>query len=115
MEHQLRGLQVEIEDESWDALCEATKDEMALLPDSTVAEAHRWAHLLAHVKPDAFRTSLSESPPMDPTLKTLLQKLTSDGRIWSDHLCNEDTYLKSQLGPFLDTYMGDIRFTVNAW
>ncbi|KAG0296761.1 hypothetical protein BGZ96_008621 [Linnemannia gamsii] len=114
MECQTRGLQAEIEDESWDALCEVTKDAMHLLPDGTVAEAHRWAHLLAHAKPDIFKASLRESPPMDPTLNTILHKITSDGWVWSDHPCNEDTYLKFQLGPFLDVYM-DMRFTVNAW
>ena len=102
--YRTRGLQAEIEDEPWDALCEATRDEMVLLQDGAVAEAHRWAHLLAHARPDAFRAILSESLPMDPTLKTILQMITSDDRLWSDHLCNEDTYLKSQLGPFLDTW-----------
>ncbi|KAF9303850.1 hypothetical protein BGZ74_002910 [Mortierella antarctica] len=114
-DHQIRGLQAEVEDESWEALCEATRDQMDTLPDATIVEAHRWVHSLANEKPESFRAHLNELPPKDPTLKSVLNKLASNGQLWNDQLCNKDIYLESCLGPFLDTYLGNIGFTMSAW
>ncbi|KAF9307074.1 hypothetical protein BGZ74_000078 [Mortierella antarctica] len=41
-DHQTRGLHVEIEDEPWAALCEATRDQVDPLPKVTIDEAHQW-------------------------------------------------------------------------
>ncbi|KAG0260558.1 hypothetical protein BGZ95_004397 [Linnemannia exigua] len=95
--HQTRGLQAEVEDESWNAICEATRDRIDALPDVTIVEAHRWAHLLVNEKQESFRRRLDELSPKDPTLKAILNKQASIGQLWGDQLCNEDTYLKSRL------------------
>ncbi|KAF9343636.1 hypothetical protein BGX26_005432, partial [Mortierella sp. AD094] len=71
-DHQTRGLHAEVEDESWDALCEATRDEVEPLPKDVVDEALAWVHLLAQESPDSFRTRLRQSPPKDPTLQSIL-------------------------------------------
>ncbi|KAF9406256.1 hypothetical protein BGZ94_003184, partial [Podila epigama] len=114
-EHQTGGLQAEIEDESWDALCEATREQMDLQPEVTIVEAHRWAQLLACETPNSFKALLRESPPKNPVLKSILDKLTSCGQLWCDLPCNEDTYLKAWLGPFLDAYLGNIKYTMSSW
>ncbi|KAF9408041.1 hypothetical protein BGZ94_002465 [Podila epigama] len=113
--HQTGELQAEIEDESWSALCEATKDRTPSLPDATVVEAHRWAHLLANEDSANFNSLLEESAPKDPALRAILGKLASSGQLWSDNGWNEDTYLKSWLGPFLETYLGKIKFVTSSW
>ncbi|KAF9536618.1 hypothetical protein EC957_010309, partial [Mortierella hygrophila] len=102
-DHQTGGLQTEVEDKSWEALCEATTNLVDPLPEATLVEAHQWVHLLARGQQESFRTRLKESPPKDPTLQSILDKMISNGQLWSDQPCNEDTYLKSQLGPFLET------------
>ncbi|KAG0220720.1 hypothetical protein BGX31_010670 [Mortierella sp. GBA43] len=114
-DHQTRGLQAEMEDESWIALCDTTRDQVDSLPDVVVLEAHRWAHFLAHEKPESVRARLNQSPPADLSLKSILTQLTSTGRLWSDQASNEDTYIKSHLGPFLDTYLGNINYATSAW
>lgn len=114
-DHQTRGLHAEVEDESWDALCEATRDEVEPLPKDVVDEALAWVHLLAQENPDSFRTRLRQSPPKDPTLQSILNLMVSNGQLWSDQPCNEDTYLKSWLGPFLETYFGNVRFVATCW
>jgi hypothetical protein len=114
-DHQTGGLQTEVEDKSWEALCEATKDLVDPLPEAILVEAHQWVHLLARGQQESFRTRLKESPPKDPTLHSILDKMISNGQLWSDQPCNEDTYLKSQPGPFLETYMNNITYTTSAW
>ncbi|KAF9971878.1 hypothetical protein BGZ73_005072 [Actinomortierella ambigua] len=41
--------------------------------------------------------------------------MTDTAQLWNTKPRNEDTYLKAQLGPFLDTYFGKLRFTMSAW
>ncbi|KAG0318875.1 hypothetical protein BGZ99_005391 [Dissophora globulifera] len=114
-DHQIRGLHTEVEDETWAALCDATKDPVKPLPKSTLEEVHWWAHFLARESPESFRTHLRGSPPNDPTLHSVLNLMVSSGQLWSDQPCNEDTYLKARLGPFLETYLGNIAFTTGGW
>lgn len=77
-DHQSRGLHAEVEDGSWDALCEATRDEVDPLPKDIVDEVLQWAHLLARENPTSFRARLRESPPKDPTSVYL----ELDGQQW---------------------------------
>ncbi|KAI7816620.1 hypothetical protein BC939DRAFT_34683 [Gamsiella multidivaricata] len=114
-DHQTRGLHMEVEDESWAALCDATRNQVEPLPKHTLEEVHWWAHFLARESPESFRTHLRAFPPNDPTLHSLLNLMVSSGHLWSDQVCNEDTYLKSRLGPFLETYFGNITFTTSGW
>ncbi|KAF9935851.1 hypothetical protein BGZ67_002913 [Mortierella alpina] len=41
--------------------------------------------------------------------------MSDTAQLWNTRRRNEDTYLKSQLGPFLDTYFGKLRFTKSDW
>lgn len=50
VDHQTGGLQTEVEDESWDALCEATRDWMDPLAEATIVEAHQWVGALTSSK-----------------------------------------------------------------
>ena len=114
-DHQTRGLQTEVEDDSWAVLCEATREQVEPLPKDIVDEAHQWAHFLAQDSQDSFRERLKASPPNDPTLRSILTLLISSGQFWSSELCNKDTYLKSRLGPFVNTYFNNMKFTTSAW
>ncbi|KAG0353695.1 hypothetical protein BGZ54_002092 [Gamsiella multidivaricata] len=114
-DHQTRGLHVEIEDEPWAALCEATRDQVDPLPKVTVDEAHQWVRFLARESPDSFKARLRASPPNDPSLQSILNLMVSSGQLWNSESCNEDTYLKSWLGPFLQTYFSSITFTTSGW
>ncbi|KAF9994778.1 hypothetical protein BGZ79_000418 [Entomortierella chlamydospora] len=75
-DHQNRGLQAEVEDKSWAALCEATRSRVDPLPNGIVEEAHQWVHFLAQENPDSLRVRLSTSPPTDPNLRTQTQEDT---------------------------------------
>lgn len=75
------------------------------LPKSIVDETHQWAHILARKSPESFRAHLKTSPPIDPTLHSILNLMVSSGQLWNNESSNEDTYLKARLGPFLDTYL----------
>ncbi|KAG0237444.1 hypothetical protein BGW41_008386 [Actinomortierella wolfii] len=48
-------------------------------------------------------------------MQLILTKITDTAQLWNTHTRNEDTYLKSQLGPFLYTYFGKLRFTKSDW
>ncbi|KAF9427754.1 hypothetical protein BGZ76_002206 [Entomortierella beljakovae] len=114
-DHQNVGLHTEVEDESWAALCVATRSQVSPLPKGTVDEAHQWVHFLAQEGPESFREHLRTSPPTDTSLKSILNLMISSGQLWNSQPCNEDTYLKSRLGSFLETYLSGIRFTTNDW
>ncbi|KAF8904150.1 hypothetical protein BGZ58_006532, partial [Dissophora ornata] len=55
----------EIEDESWKALCEVTRDKVDPISKLIVGEALEWSHLLADLNQVAFRDRLTtcESRP----------------------------------------------------
>jgi hypothetical protein len=114
-EYQTGGLQGEVEDLVWDSLCDAVSDSVQPLSDEDVTEAHRWAHRLAQSKPETFAKLLEESPPQNRTVKSILAKMADTTQLWNTQTRNEDTYLKSQLGPFLDTYFGKLRHTKSDW
>ncbi|KAF9323776.1 hypothetical protein BG006_001161 [Podila minutissima] len=102
-EYQTGGLQGEIEDQIWDSLCDAVRDPVLPLSDEAATEALRWAHRLAQNKSEGFAQLLDDSPPQNRTLKSILTKMSDTAQLWNTQRRNEDTYLKSQLGPFLDT------------
>ncbi|KAG0015828.1 hypothetical protein BGZ81_011500 [Podila clonocystis] len=102
-EYQTGGLQGEIEDQIWDSLCDAVRDPVPPLSDEAATEALRWTHRLAQNKSEEFAQLLDDSPPQNRTLKSILTKMSDTAQLWNTQRRNEDTYLKSQLGPFLDT------------
>ncbi|KAG0354841.1 hypothetical protein BG005_006171 [Podila minutissima] len=114
-EYQTGGLQGEVEDHVWDSLCDAIRDPVLSLSNEAVAEAHLWAHRLAQNKLEAFVQLLDDSPPQNRSLKSVLTKIADTTQLWNTRMRNEDTYLKSQLGPFLDTYFGKLRYTKSDW
>ncbi|KAG9061641.1 hypothetical protein KI688_007222 [Linnemannia hyalina] len=114
-EYQTGGLQGEIEDQTWDSLCDAVRDPVLPLSDEAAIEALRWAHRLAHNKSEGFAQLLDDSPPQNLTLKSILTKMSDTTQLWNTQRRNEDTYLKCQLGPFLDTYFGKLRHTKSDW
>ncbi|KAG0322854.1 hypothetical protein BG000_002783 [Podila horticola] len=114
-EYQTGGLQGEVEDQIWDSLCDAVRDPMLSLSTEAITEAHQWAHRLAQNKSETFMQMLADSPPRNHTLKSLLTKMADTTQLWNTRMRNEDTYLKSQLGPFLDTYFSKLRYTKSDW
>ena len=62
-EYQTGGLQGEVEDEIWDAICETVRDPVPSLSNEALTEAHQWAHQLAQNKREAFTQLLDDSPP----------------------------------------------------
>ncbi|KAG0017852.1 hypothetical protein BGZ82_000635, partial [Podila clonocystis] len=114
-EYQTGGLQGEIEDQIWDSLCDAIRDPVPSLSDEAAIEALRWAHRLAQNKSEEFAQLLDDSPPQNRTLKSIMTKMSDTAQLWNTQRRNEDTYLKSQLGPFLDTYFGKLRHTKSDW
>ncbi|KAF9578015.1 hypothetical protein BGW38_006431, partial [Lunasporangiospora selenospora] len=114
-EYQTGGLQGEVEDNVWDSLCDAVRDPVPSLSKDAVDETHQWAHRLAQHKPDAFMQLLDDTPQQLNCLKSVLRKMTDTVQLWNTCARNEDTYLKAQLGPFLDTFFGKIRFTKSSW
>ncbi|KAF9579256.1 hypothetical protein BGW38_004564, partial [Lunasporangiospora selenospora] len=113
-EHQIKGLHLEIDDEPWAALCEATKDHVDPLTKGTLDEALRWVELLSQGSPDTFKSLLRSTPPNDPHLLSILNLMSVSGHLWDSEPSNEDSFLKSWLGPFLSTYLGNIAFTTSA-
>ncbi|KAF9095577.1 hypothetical protein BGX27_001255, partial [Mortierella sp. AM989] len=114
-ENQNGGLQAEIEDESWASLCKASMSRMEPLPREVVEEALQWVHFFAQDSSDVLRARLIASPPVDPSLWSILNLMMSNCRLGDRQPCNEDTYLKSRLGPFLDTYLNSIGYTTSCW
>ncbi|KAF9927866.1 hypothetical protein BGZ65_006561 [Modicella reniformis] len=114
-DHQTRGLNAEVEDKSWTAFCEATKDQVDPLPKAIVDEAHQWAHILARESPESFRAHLKASPPIDPSFRSILNLMVSSGQLWNSESSNEDTHLKARLRPFLDNYLSGVAFTTSCW
>lgn len=114
-EYQTGGLQGEVEDQVWDALCDAVKDPVSPLPDDVALEALRWTHRLAQNRSEEFSQLLEDSPPNNRTLRSILTRMSDNAQLWNTQRRNEDTYLKSQLGPFLDSYFGKLRFTKSDW
>ncbi|KAG0077695.1 hypothetical protein BGZ92_001820 [Podila epicladia] len=114
-EYQTGGLQGEVEDQTWDSLCDAVRDPVLSLSNEAIAEAHQWAHRLAQNKSEVFMQLLDDSPIQNRTLKSILTKMADTTQLWNTRTRNEDTYLKSQLGPFLDTYFGKLRYTKSDW
>ncbi|KAF9397707.1 hypothetical protein BGX21_008594, partial [Mortierella sp. AD011] len=112
---QIRPAKISVEDRVWDSLCDATKDLVPSLASEEILEDHQWAHHLAQSKPEEFARLLEESPPRNPTLKSILIKIAGTAQLWNAQRRNEDTYLKSQLGPFLDTYFGKLKYTKSDW
>ncbi|KAF9980852.1 hypothetical protein BGZ75_007894 [Mortierella antarctica] len=110
-QYQTGGVQGQVEDQVWDGLCDAVKDPVPPLPDEVALEALRWTHRLAQNGSEEFLQLLEDSPPKNKALRSILTKMSDTAQLWNTHRRNEDTYLKSQLGPFLDTYFGKLRFT----
>lgn len=96
------GLHGEVNDDIWDSLCDALKDPISPLANEVLTEAHQWSHQLANNKFEKLGQLLEESPPNDRTLKSILTKMVGAGQHWGSSALNEDTYLKSRLGPFQD-------------
>ncbi|KAF9341595.1 hypothetical protein BGZ91_005998 [Linnemannia elongata] len=90
-EYQTGGLQGEVEDETWDAICETVRDPVLPLSNEAVIEAHQWAHRLAQTKSEAFAQLLDDSPPQNRTLKSILTKMADTAQLWSTRSRNEDT------------------------
>ncbi|KAF9418274.1 hypothetical protein BGZ76_004431 [Entomortierella beljakovae] len=114
-EYQTGGLQGQVEDQTWESLCNAVKDTVLPLSDEVITEAHRWAHRLAQNNSEAFFQLLDDSPPQNRTLMSILTKMADTAQLWNTQMRNEDTYLKSQLGPFLDTFIGRVKYTKSDW
>ncbi|KAF9110670.1 hypothetical protein BGX27_006018, partial [Mortierella sp. AM989] len=113
--YQTGGVQGEIEDQTWDALCKVVKDPVPELPDEVVTEAYQWAHRLANNDMKTFTCILEDSPPRNRTLKTVLTRIASVSQFWNTEARNEDTYLKSLLGPFLESYFDNQDHTKSDW
>ncbi|KAF9405856.1 hypothetical protein BGZ76_006465, partial [Entomortierella beljakovae] len=72
-----------MEDNTWDSLCSAVKDPVPSLVSEVVLEAHKWAHHLAQSKPEEFTRLLEETPPQNPTLKSILIKMSDTAQLWN--------------------------------
>ncbi|KAF9086308.1 hypothetical protein BGX27_003225 [Mortierella sp. AM989] len=87
---QTGGLQGQVEDETWENICNVVKDTVPPLSDEAVAEAHRWAHLLAQNSSGAFLQLLDDSPPQNRILRTILTKTADTAQLWNTQMRNED-------------------------
>ncbi|KAF8942938.1 hypothetical protein BGZ47_005977 [Haplosporangium gracile] len=96
-DYQTGGLQVEVEDETWNALCNAVKDPVPSLLNEDIIEIHQWARRLAQNKQGAFERLLDEQPLRNRSLKSILTDMVGTAQLWSTRVSNEDTYLKSKL------------------
>ena len=114
-DHQTKGLHLEIDDEPWAALCEATRDHVNPLMKGTVDEVLQWVEFLSQGSPDILKSLLRSTPPNDPYLLSILNLMSVSGHLWDSEPSNEDSFLKSWLGPFLSTYLGNITFATSAW
>ncbi|KAF8928896.1 U3 snoRNP protein [Dissophora ornata] len=54
---------------------------------------------MANNKMEAFEQILEDSPPSDRNLKAVLRIVSDNSQYWNTQTRNEDTYLKSMLGP----------------
>ncbi|KAF9925601.1 hypothetical protein FBU30_004654 [Linnemannia zychae] len=68
-----------------------------------IEKAYRWVDILAQESQEAIWELLKTSPPTDPNLKSILDSIKNSGQLWNGQSSNENTYLKSLLGPFLAT------------
>ncbi|KAF8923766.1 hypothetical protein BGZ58_002577, partial [Dissophora ornata] len=114
-DHRTKGLHMEIDDKPWAALCEATRDHADRLPKETVDEALQWEQFLTRESPDTLKSRLRSTPPNDPSLQSILNLMAVSGHLWDSEPSNEDSFLKSWLGPFLSTYFGSITSTTSTW
>ncbi|KAF9153549.1 hypothetical protein BGX21_004660 [Mortierella sp. AD011] len=114
-EYRTDGLQGEIEDKIWDAICDAIKDSVPPLPKEVATEALEWFQKMASSKMEVFEQMLDDSPPSDRSLTALLRIVSNNSQYWSTHMQNEDTYLKPMLGPLLDVYFGKLRHAKSDW
>ncbi|KAF9932917.1 hypothetical protein BGZ65_004275, partial [Modicella reniformis] len=114
-EYRTDGLQEVLDDEIWETLYDAVRDRVQQLPNSVVIEAYEWAHRMANMKMEEFERMLDESPPEDRNLRAILTGMASNLQHWNTQERNEDTFLKSMLGPFLDTYFGKLKYTKSDW
>ncbi|KAF9434241.1 hypothetical protein BGZ76_008331 [Entomortierella beljakovae] len=64
---------------------------------------------------DVFEQILEDSPPSDRNLKAVLRIVSNNSQYWNTQTRNEDTYLKSMLGPLLDVYFGKLRHAKSDW
>ncbi|KAF9111728.1 hypothetical protein BGX27_004516, partial [Mortierella sp. AM989] len=76
-------------------------------------EAHE--KLLEENKMWEFEKMLEKSSPKDQNLKAILRNTANNSKYWNMLRENENTYLKDQLGPFLDVYFGKLRYVNNQW
>ncbi|KAF9198111.1 hypothetical protein BGZ49_001177 [Haplosporangium sp. Z 27] len=113
--HQKMGLNSEVENRSWTVLCEATKSPLCPLESGVLLEANRWVDILEQESQEAIWELLKTSPPTDPNLKSILDSMKNSGQLWNGQSSNEDTYLKSLLGPFLATYLSELAYVSYNW
>ncbi|ORZ19064.1 hypothetical protein BCR41DRAFT_37476 [Lobosporangium transversale] len=113
-EYQVGGLQGEVEDQTWDIICKALKDPIQSLSGEALFEAHQWTHRLANSTYEELEQLLADSAPQNSVLKTILMKMVDGRQLWTTKGRNEDTYLKCQLGPFLDIYLGNLKHTMSV-
>ncbi|KAF9089120.1 hypothetical protein BGX27_002551, partial [Mortierella sp. AM989] len=114
-DHRTKGLHLEMDDKPWAALCEVTREHVDPLLKGTVDEALQWVEFLSQESPDTLKSLLRSTPPIDPSLWSILNLMSVSGHLWNSEPSNEDSFLKSWLGPFLSTYLGSITFTTSAW
>ncbi|KAF9577674.1 hypothetical protein BGW38_006971, partial [Lunasporangiospora selenospora] len=113
--NQETGLKSEVENRSWTVLCKVTKSTMCPLESGVLLEAHRWVDILAQESHETTWELLKTSPPTDPNLESILDSIKNNGQLFNDQSSNEDTYLKSLLGPFLATYLSELVYVNDNW
>ncbi|KAG0047784.1 hypothetical protein BGZ83_007218 [Gryganskiella cystojenkinii] len=113
--YQTGGLQGKVEDKTWESLCNVIQDPVPPLSFDIIGEAHIWAHRLSQNKQEDFMQMLDDDPPQNRSLKSILTKMADTAQLWNTQKRNEDTYLKSQLGPFLETYFAKLKYTKSDW
>ncbi|KAG9065534.1 hypothetical protein KI688_001822 [Linnemannia hyalina] len=94
-DYQTGGLQVEVEDETWEALCDAIKDLVPPLMNEDIIEIHQWARRLAQNKQGAFERLLEDLPPRNRCLKSILTEMPSID-FYTMHLRAEATYVMNR-------------------
>ncbi|KAF9897105.1 hypothetical protein BX616_006174, partial [Lobosporangium transversale] len=114
-EYQTDGLQGEVKDSTWEAMCDAIKDPIQPLSEDVSMEALKWFHRMANNKMESFEQMLEASLPSDPNLKSVLRNIASNTQYWSTQARNENTYLKALLGPLLEAYFGKIKYARSDW
>lgn len=114
-EYQVDGLQGEVKDSTWEAMCDAIKDPIQPFSEDVSMEGLKWFHRMANNKMESFEQMMEASPPSDPNLKSVLRNITSNAQYWSTQARNENTYLKAMLGPLLEAYFGKIKYAKSDW